>query len=316
MGGGPGYVIPAPYTGMSTRDAHLKRRPPSSEPGTDYYMPRGTPLVVPSACRVVAVGGGLGPATGRFVMLDNGARWMRFLHLLESHVRVNQELPEGTVFGLSGASGYGSEHFGAASDTDGAMIARTGGPHVHVTAFRGRAFTLGSGGTVDFHALTGGAVAGNVTAKPEIEEEKEEDMTQLIGNSKDGYKLVDELGADNWASFAYTGPGSTFEANWEAVNILGDRVDMEGGWGLETLRHMANARWDQKRSQIAAEVIKGIAPLLAATASGGGLTEERFAQLLEEGLNKLKLNGPQISEADQDALAEAVRQKFREDPLA
>lgn len=315
MGGGPGYVIPAPYTGMSSWDAHQHRRPPSSEPGTDYYMPRGTPLVVPSACRVVAVGGGIQPATGRFVMLDNGVRWLRYLHLLEQHVHVGEELPEGTVFALSGASGYGSEHFGAASDTDAAMIARTGGPHVHVTAFKRRAFTLGAAGTVDFHALTGGKVAGGNTSKPEIEKE-DEDMTQLIGNSADGYKFVDELGADNWAQFAYTGPGSTFEGNWEAANVLGDRLDMEHGWPLEIVRHMANARWDQKRAQIAADVIRGMAPLLAAASTGGGITEERFAQLLEDGLSKIQVNAAPISVEDQEALAERVREKFRDEPLS
>lgn len=160
MGGGPGYVIPARYTGLSSWSSHQRRVPPSAEPGTDYYMPRGTPLVVPSDCRVVAVGGGIQPATGRFVTVDNGVRWIRYLHLLEQRVHVGQDLPAGTVFGLSGASGYGSEHFGAASDTDPAMIARTGGPHVHVTAFKGRGYTFGSAGTVDFHALTGGQVAG------------------------------------------------------------------------------------------------------------------------------------------------------------
>lgn len=160
------YLIPAPYSGVSSWSAHQRRKPPSSEPGTDYYMPRGTVLRAPARCRVVGVGGGIQPATGRFVTLDDGTRWIRYLHMLRQDVRVGDELDPGEAFGLSGASGYGSEHFGASSDNDAAMIARTGGPHVHVTAFRGRGYTFGSAGTVDFHALTGGAVAGGGSSAP------------------------------------------------------------------------------------------------------------------------------------------------------
>lgn len=173
------YLIPAPYSGMSSWSAHRRRKPPSSEPGTDYYMPRGTVLRAPSRCRVVVVGGGTQPATGRFVTLDDGTRWIRYLHMLRQDVRVGDELDPGEAFGLSGASGYGSEHFGASSDNDAAMIARTGGPHVHVTAFRGRGYTFGSAGTVDFHALAAGvaaAGAGTTSPLPVPRIERQDDM--------------------------------------------------------------------------------------------------------------------------------------------
>lgn len=163
------YLIPAPYTGMSTWRAHTRRTPPSSEPGTDYYMPIGTPLRAPTRCRVVDVGGSVVPATGRFVTVDDGTRWLRFLHLAEWRSREGDWLDPGEVFGLSGASGYGSEYFGASSMAQFPW-ARTGGPHVHVTAFRGRGYTFGSSGTVDFHAMTGGVVAGGSTSE-------ENDMT-------------------------------------------------------------------------------------------------------------------------------------------
>lgn len=160
MGGTANLLIPAPYTGMSSRAAHLKRKPPSSEPGTDYYMPIGTPLRSPTRCRIADIGGGIVPATGRFVTFDDGVRWMRALHLSQWLCREGDWLDAGEVFGLSGASGYGSEFFGARSPDDAGMIQRTGGPHVHMTAFRGRGYTFGALGTVDFHAMTGGAVAG------------------------------------------------------------------------------------------------------------------------------------------------------------
>lgn len=183
------YLIPAPYSGMSSWSAHQDREPPSSEPGTDYYMPRGTVLRAPSRCRVVVVGGGTQPATGRFVTLDDGTRWIRYLHMLRQDVRVGDELDPGEAFGLSGASGYGSEHFGASSDKDAAMIRRTGGPHVHVTAFRGRGYTFGSTGTVDFHALTGGAVAGGSNSTPGDNDMSVEDVYNARDN--DGRNMLD-----------------------------------------------------------------------------------------------------------------------------
>lgn len=154
-----GYLVPAPYTGMSSRDAHLRRNPPSSEPGTDYYMPTGTPLLAPADCRIVAIGGSVTPATGRFVTFDDGTRWARFLHMLDWVARPGDELAQGDLMGISGASGYGSEFFGEPERND-AFWRNTGGDHVHVTLFRGRAYTFGSSGTIDFHALTGGQVAG------------------------------------------------------------------------------------------------------------------------------------------------------------
>lgn len=174
------YLIPAPYSGMSSWSAHQRRKPPSSEPGTDYYMPIGTRLHAPTACRVVGVGGGIAPATGRFVTLDDGVRWYRYLHLSRADVRVGDQLAAGQYFGLSGASGYGSEFFGVSNVNDAAMIRRTGGPHVHVTAFRGRGYTFGSAGTVDFHAMTGGAVAGGAPAPPPPEPLKEDDEMIML----------------------------------------------------------------------------------------------------------------------------------------
>lgn len=167
MGGSASLVIPAPYTGMSSRSAHLRRNPPSSEPGTDYYMPIGTPLYLPTFCRVVQVGGSVDDATGRFMTFDDGYRWIRALHLLEIWLEVGTYADSSTIFGLSGASGYGSDFFGANS-MDDFPWGNTGGPHVHMTAFKGRRYTWGASGTDDFHALTGGQVAsgGNTYVPP------------------------------------------------------------------------------------------------------------------------------------------------------
>lgn len=161
------YLIPAAYTGISSWQAHRNRSTPSSEPGTDYYMPTGTPLGAPARCRVVEVGGSIYPATGRYVVLDDGTRWLRYLHLSRWLCSVGDELEPGQVFAESGASGYGSEMFGEPS-RNAAFWANTGGDHVHVTAFEGRGYPAvwNGSGTVDFHALTGGKVAsGAATAQ-------------------------------------------------------------------------------------------------------------------------------------------------------
>lgn len=162
MGGTPTYLIPAAYTGMSSYDAHRNRGTPSSEPGTDYYMPTGTPLGAPARCRVVEIGGSIYDATGRYVTVDDGTRWLRFLHLSKWRCSVGDELDPGEIFADSGASGYGSELFGESSRND-AFWNNTGGDHVHVTAFARRGYPAywNGSGTVDFHALTGGKIAGN-----------------------------------------------------------------------------------------------------------------------------------------------------------
>lgn len=215
MGGGGAYLIPAPYTGMSSWDAHNRRVPPSKEPGTDYYMPRGTELRAPVAGRVVEVGGGIGPATGRYVVIDDGERWLRFLHLLRSLVRAGQELERAEPFAISGASGYGSEHFGAASDDDPAMIRRTGGPHVHVTAFRGRRLTLGRAGTVDFHAFTGGQVAGG--ASPSSITPKGSRMTIYVRRESDGLIVAIPQGGKTY-NYTTTAEYERHRATVDVVN--------------------------------------------------------------------------------------------------
>lgn len=141
-------------------------------------------------------------------------------------------------------------------------------------------------------------------------------MTKLIGNSNDGYKLVDEFGADNWASFAYNGPGGTFANNFAAAQALTERVDMDGGWTLDITYHQANARWDVKRGQIVTDVVTSLKPLFAEIASAvAGISPERFAELIEQGLDGVVVKAEPISAEDVEAIATATREAFRADPL-
>lgn len=175
----PTYRWPAPFTGKSTWDAHNRRNPPSSEPGIDLYMPTGTQLVAIADCTVIALGGGIGPATGRFVTVDDGVRWWRFLHNADwGNLWVGKHLKQGEPLCRSGASGYGSEFFGEPS-RNAAFWRNTGGDHVHVTAFRGRAYTFGAGGTVDPENLIGPALAG-LDSKPFQEDEMNADQEKVL----------------------------------------------------------------------------------------------------------------------------------------
>lgn len=301
------YLIPAPYSGMSSWSAHRRRKPPSSEPGTDYYMPRGTVLRAPSRCRVVVVGGGIQPATGRFVTLDDGTRWIRYLHMLRQDVRVGDELDPGEAFGLSGASGYGSEHFGASSDNDAAMIRRTGGPHVHVTAFRGRGYTFGSAGTVDFHALTGGAVAGGGSSAPSGGTSKEWDemasreevkrvVLEALGSRPDTVLIHYSGEGRNGIYLAAPGSWHQFTAEeWKQFSDHGMRS------GIRDIVPVNDRDFD---------VLKAIyAPQATAPAA---LTDAQLAAIVAQINTETKAD---LNDADLDRIAKAVRGQFAANPL-
>lgn len=140
MGGIPRiYVRPVPAYGnkwLSSFWAHQHRDKPSKEPGVDYYCPLGTTLVSIGDGYVAEIGGSIYAATGRYVKvnLDNGQSF-RLLHLGPRHSlkKVGDRVKRGEPLAISGASGYGSEYFGAA--TAASIPANTGGPHTHATLF-------------------------------------------------------------------------------------------------------------------------------------------------------------------------------------
>lgn len=149
MGAPAGYCRPVEATGLSTWTAHTNRGTPSTEPGTDFYTPTGTPVRAASSGVVVDVGGSIYAATGRYVTIDlDDGRRVRYLHLLRSHVRVGQRVQWGEVVADSGASGYGSDLFGESSRND-AFWANTGGDHVHMTLWAGHYYQFGRYSTLD-----------------------------------------------------------------------------------------------------------------------------------------------------------------------
>lgn len=126
-------LLPVPYyTGMSSWSAHIHRGTPSTEPGTDFYVPWGTPVYSPASGVIWGNGQSVAPATGRWVGVnfDNG---MSFRSLHNSQlVRTSGRVEEGELIAYSGASGYGSEFFGYDWRSP-QFYAETGGDHTHVT---------------------------------------------------------------------------------------------------------------------------------------------------------------------------------------
>lgn len=138
-----GYLRPVPFTGMSTWTAHRNRGVPSTEPGTDYYCPVGTPLHAAASGVVVDIGTSIQPATGYFITLDlDDGRRIRYLHLSAIYVQRGWRVDRGSVIGLSGATGYGEQDWSW-------NVAETGGAHVHTTLWRTQRYTFGSDATLD-----------------------------------------------------------------------------------------------------------------------------------------------------------------------
>lgn len=143
MGGANGYARPVNPTGLSTWRAHTNRGTPSTEPGTDYYCPIGTPIRAAAGGWVVDVGNSIQPATGRYITIDlDDGRRVRYLHILRRHRNVGDYVQWGEHIADSGATGYGEEDWSW-------NVAETGGAHVHMTLWAHQRYTFGRYATLD-----------------------------------------------------------------------------------------------------------------------------------------------------------------------
>lgn len=145
---------------ISSFYAHINnRRPRSTEPGTDYYCPIGTPVVAPAAGVVGMTGDSIILPSGRFVFIkfDSGLSG-RGLHLSRRTVNVGDRVKKGQVIGYSGASGYGTNDWSSNPDTGGAHIHWTFWP-THTMRFNYDA--NGNPYTLDPEVIFGGSTAGD-----------------------------------------------------------------------------------------------------------------------------------------------------------
>lgn len=111
----------------------------SVNPGVDYVLPIGNPVVAVADAKVVGVTTSIAGAGGRMVWLDFGNGYNAdYLHLSRVDVKKGQTVKQGTVLGLSGASGLGKE--------------RGYGPHLHFSFRKGGKHVTGKG-NIDYEAF-------------------------------------------------------------------------------------------------------------------------------------------------------------------
>jgi len=145
----PRFIRPVNAGISDSFAAHKARK--SVNPGTDYVVGVGTPVVAVADGVVVGITTTIAGAGGRMVFLDTTSDGYNFdyLHLSRVDVTPGQAVKQGQVLGLSGASGLGKE--------------RGYGPHLHFSArIMGR--HAAGGGNFDYEAFLAGQ--GGNTAAP------------------------------------------------------------------------------------------------------------------------------------------------------
>lgn len=176
-----GYLRPVEPVGgrMSSWAAHTNRGTPSTEPGTDYYVPVGTPVRAAAGGRVVDTGDSIRPATGRFVTIDlDDGRRVRYLHLKRRHVSVGTRVKRGQHIADSGATGYGEEDWSW-------NVAGMGGAHVHMTLWAHQRYTFGRYATLDPERYMASKQAAKPKPKPKPKPDPlEDDMAIIIAQRK------------------------------------------------------------------------------------------------------------------------------------
>ena len=243
-----GLILPVPsYSGLSSWQAHINRFTPSTEPGTDFYVPIGTPVVSPAAGYIWGYGTSIVPATGRWVGVnfDNGMSF-RTLHN-SALTRTSGRVEQGELLAYSGASGYGEEDWSW-------NVAETGGAHTHVTLWPTWAhqYDYQSPGvpyTVDFMAYVAGFAGEG--SQPFEEDDMYDDAART-----DLYRKVETesrpLKLYQWGSgIIAVGPGGkqwpipsgAYVTLLAAVGLAGDVIrvvsDTELGFVSDTLGMLA-----------------------------------------------------------------------------
>lgn len=129
--------------------AHTKRK--SVNPGVDYVVPVGTPLVAIADGTVARISNTVTGAGGRVVLLDfPSGHKADYLHLSRVDVAKGDSVKKGQVIGLSGGSGLGKE-LGY-------------GPHLHLSFRHGGTFLTGTG-NIDYEAFIGATPKAPAKAK-------------------------------------------------------------------------------------------------------------------------------------------------------
>lgn len=123
-------------------DHRNRKRNPSRNPGTDYGVPTGTPIKAIANGTITGVVNTFAGSGGRMIFQSLSVGYNAdYLHLSRIDVVAGQEVKQGDVIGLSGASGLGKEN--------------GYGPHLHLSVRVGGQPTMGAG-NIDFEKLLAG----------------------------------------------------------------------------------------------------------------------------------------------------------------
>lgn len=255
-------LLPVGERRMSSWEAHQHRVPRSTEPGTDFYCPIGTPVYAPEDGRVYGWSNSIIPATGRWVGLDlvTGQRF-RAMHfsriaLSESTLRNGGFVRKGQLIAYSGASGYG--------DNDWSWNPNTGGAHTHVTLWpthetrfgyrpNGKPYTVDFMDYADTSSSAGGGVSPTPIPEPEPIPEKEEEDDMAIENV-----MHHKINADKRMEVKVSNPFSGFELNF----VTGSK---------DTLQEFADQYKTGNSQLVSASVFRVIGEACAAVRPQGNL---------------------------------------------
>jgi len=144
------YIPPVNARISDNFQAHKNRG--SVNPGTDYVVGIGTPLVAIADGVIVGTVNHIGGAGGRMIYIDfPDGHNADYLHLSRIDVAPGQAVKQGQVIGLSGASGKGYE--------------RGYGPHLHLSFRHGGRHTTGTGNK-DFETVVAGGGSAPAASAP------------------------------------------------------------------------------------------------------------------------------------------------------
>jgi murein DD-endopeptidase MepM/ murein hydrolase activator NlpD len=134
-------------------DGHRNRKVnPSRNPGTDYAVPTGTPVKAIADGTITGIVNTFAGSGGRMIFQSfPSGHNADYLHLSRIDVVAGQQVKQGQVIGLSGASGLGKEN--------------GYGPHLHLSVRFGGKPTMGAG-NIDFEKLL--AEQGGTPAKQSV----------------------------------------------------------------------------------------------------------------------------------------------------
>lgn len=271
-----GLLLPVGRRSMSTWAAHQQRGKPSSEPGTDFYCPIGTPILAPADGRIYGYGTSITPATGRWVGVDfdNGMRF-RAMHLSKMK-RTSGRVKRGEVIGYSGASGYGEEDWSW-------NVAGTGGAHVHVTLWPTHATRFGyhwvngkkKPYTIDFmeHAdLNTSAGGGGI--EDDMTPEQDRKLTTLYNAMFNGGPSMDDQGRSVSFSLAnLTRFADRIDKKLDPINRDGKKVSLR--------QEIADIK---TRQTVQDSALLGMEEALKALASAKGLDPDAILKAAQQGV--------------------------------